>query len=59
MNGKFSDLRCLMNTLSLLQIPLGLSVAAEVRVGNFLGAGNPKVVKKTIKVALGLIGKRV
>ncbi|XP_073233967.1 multidrug and toxin extrusion protein 2-like [Porites lutea] len=36
-------------------IPLGLSVAAGVRVGNFLGAGNPKAVKKTIKVALGLI----
>ncbi|XP_073233965.1 multidrug and toxin extrusion protein 1-like isoform X2 [Porites lutea] len=36
-------------------IPLGLSVAAGVRVGNFLGAGNPKAVKQTIKVALGLI----
>jgi len=48
-----------MNILSLLQIPLGLSVAVGVRVGNFLGAGNPKAVKKTIKVALGLIGKRV
>jgi len=36
-------------------IPLGLSVAAGVRVGNFLGAGNPQAVKTTIKVAVGLI----
>jgi len=35
---------------------LGLSVAAGVRVGNFLGAGNPQAVKTTIKVAVGLIG---
>ena len=32
-------------------------MAAGVRVGNFLGAGNPKAVTKTIKVAIGLIGK--
>ncbi|KAJ7370334.1 hypothetical protein OS493_032832 [Desmophyllum pertusum] len=38
-----------------LFIPLGISVAAGVRVGNALGAGNPRAVKRTIKVALGLI----
>lgn len=36
-------------------IPLGLSVAAGVRVGQFLGAGNPKAVKRTIKLAIGLL----
>ncbi|XP_068721151.1 multidrug and toxin extrusion protein 2-like isoform X1 [Montipora capricornis] len=36
-------------------IPLGISVAAGVRVGNSLGAGNPQAVKRTIKVAFGLI----
>ena len=40
------------------QIPLGISVAAGVRVGNSLGAGNPQAVKRTIKVAFGLIGRR-
>ena len=32
-------------------------MAAGVRVGNSLGAGNSQAVKRTIKVALGLIGK--
>lgn len=36
-------------------IPLGISIAAGVRVGNALGAGNPEAVKRTIKVALVLI----
>jgi len=31
-------------------------VAADVRVGNFIGAGNPQAVKTTMKVAVGLIG---
>ena len=34
-------------------------MAASVRVGNSLGAGNAQAVKKTIKVALGLIGKYI
>lgn len=32
-------------------------MAAGVRVGNFLGAGDPQAVKRTIKVAIGLTGK--
>ncbi|XP_078367532.1 multidrug and toxin extrusion protein 2-like [Oculina patagonica] len=36
-------------------IPLGIGVAASVRVGNALGAGNAQAAKKTVKVALSLI----
>ncbi|KAL9975274.1 hypothetical protein ACROYT_G012423 [Oculina patagonica] len=39
----------------LYMIPLGISVAAGVRVGNALGAGNAQAAKKTVKVALLLV----
>ncbi|XP_078367531.1 multidrug and toxin extrusion protein 2-like [Oculina patagonica] len=39
----------------LFMIPLGISVAAGVRVGNALGAGNAQAAKKTVKVALLLV----
>ena len=42
--------------MSFLQIALGISVAAGVRVGSALGAGNPISAKTTIKIALGLTG---
>lgn len=38
------------------QIPIGVSVAAGVRVGNALGAGNSTAAKRTIKVAISLVG---
>ena len=38
---------------------MGISIAAGVRVGNALGAGNPEAVRRTIKVALVLIGNYV
>lgn len=36
-------------------IPLGISIAAGVRVGNALGAGHPDAAKRAAKVAIGLI----
>ena len=38
------------------QIPIGVSVAAGVRVGNALGAGNSTAAKRTVKVAISLVG---
>ena len=34
-------------------------MAAGVRVGNALGAGNATAAKRTIKVALSLVGKEM
>lgn len=36
-------------------IPLGISIAAGVRVGNALGAGHPDAARRAAKVAIGLI----
>ncbi|XP_078367530.1 multidrug and toxin extrusion protein 2-like [Oculina patagonica] len=36
-------------------IPVGISVAASVRVGNALGAGNARAAKRTAKVALAVV----
>lgn len=35
-------------------MPLGIGVAASVRVGNFLGAGRPDAAKRSGRVAMGV-----
>ena len=36
------------------QVPLGIGIAVSIRVGNELGAGNPKAAKRASYVALGM-----
>ena len=38
------------------QIPLGVSIAATIRVGNELGAGRPKTAKRAAYVTVGIGG---
>jgi hypothetical protein len=40
-----------------MQIPLGISVAAAVRVGNNLGANNPSQAKLVMKLSIALTRK--
>ena len=42
---------------SCTQIPLGISIAASVRVGNELGAGNPVGAKRAAYISIGVISQ--
>ena len=39
-----------------MQIPLGVSIAATIRVGNELGAGRPRTAKRAAYVTVGIGG---
>ena len=39
-----------------MQIPLGVSIAATIRVGNELGAGRPQTAKRAAYVTVGIGG---
>ena len=41
---------------NIMQVPFGLSIAATVRVGNELGAGNPLRAKRAAYTAIGVVG---
>lgn len=41
------------------QIPLGVSIAATIRVGNELGAGRPRTAKRAAYVTVGIGGMYV
>ena len=41
----------------LSQIPLGISIAAGVRIGNELGAGNPLKAKRSSYIAMAVVCK--
>ena len=43
----------------LAQLPLGISIASGIRVGNALGAGNPKEAKRAAYISLFLVGKLI
>ena len=40
-----------------IQIPYGIGLAAGIRIGNLLGAGEPDKAKKTSIVAFCFVGK--
>ena len=40
-----------------MQVPLGLSIAANIRVGNELGAGNPLRAKRASYAAFIIAGR--
>ena len=44
-------------TICSLQIPYDIGLAAGIRVGNMLGAGEPDKAKKTSIVAFSFVGK--
>ena len=50
---KFDSHKCVI----FLKIFVGLSLAATVRIGNFIGAACPIDAKRTMRVALALSGK--
>lgn len=41
----------------ILQVPFGLSIAVNIRVGQELGAGNPKAAQHVYRVAISTICK--
>ena len=43
----------------MVQVPLGISTAVSVRVGNELGAGNPKGAKRAAYVSCGVVSELI
>ena len=41
----------------LSQVSFGISIAAAVRVGHFIGSGNPELAKNSLRVSLKLVCK--
>ena len=49
-----STLMIICNIILPLQVPIGISIATSIRVGNALGGGDPAAAKRTSFVAMGM-----